>query len=119
MNLRRAQTLVGLLSLGCLLANGAFAADADAELLFAAQIKPLLKTKCLACHGDDEAKIKGGLDLRTRERMLEGGDSLLPAIVTGKPEVSPLYLAVTRAHDDWEAMPPKDNDRLSPEQIQY
>ena len=51
--------------------------------------------------------------------MLEGGDSLLPAVVAGKPEASPLYLAATREHDEWEAMPPKDNDRLSKAQIEY
>ena len=28
------------------------------------------KAKCLACHGEDEAKIKGGLDLRTQAAML-------------------------------------------------
>ncbi len=91
----------------------------EAELLFAARIEPLLKTKCLACHGDDEEKIKGGLDLRTRATMLEGGDSLKPAVVAGRPEESPLYLGVTRAHDDWEPMPPKENDRLTSEQIAY
>src|SRR5688572_20175987 len=51
--------------------------------------------------------------------MLEGGDSLTPAVMAGKPEESPMYLAVSRAHDVWEAMPPKDNDRLSEEQIGY
>ena len=33
---------------------------------------------------------------------------------------SPLYLAVTRAHEaDWSAMPPKENDKLSAEQVGY
>src|SRR5687768_11129917 len=88
----------------------------DAEQLFVAKIEPLLKTKCLACHGENEEKIKGGLDLRTRAEMLIGGDSGEPSLVPGKPEKSPLYLAATRTHEDWEAMPPKDNDRLSAEQ---
>src|SRR5205085_7991910 len=35
------------------------------------------------------------------------------------PEESPLYLAVTRQHDEWEAMPPKENDRLTAEQLAY
>ncbi len=91
----------------------------EAELLFVGKIQPLLQSKCLACHGDDEAKIKGGLDLRTRAEMLFGGDSLKPAVVGGRPEESPLLLAVQRTHADWEPMPPKDNDRLSAQQIEH
>jgi mono/diheme cytochrome c family protein len=99
------------------ISNVAPAADESAEQLFVARIQPLLKTKCFACHGEDEEKIKGGLDLRTRAAMLEGGDSLIPAFVAGKPQESPIYLAATREHDTFEAMPPKDNDRLSREQV--
>jgi hypothetical protein len=83
-------------------------ADEKAEQLFVRRIVPLLAGKCLACHGQDEAKIKGGLDLRSLAAVLEGGDSGLPAPVPGKPEESPLYLAATRTHDDWEPMPPKE-----------
>src|SRR5688500_8116190 len=117
MNRLRAQCFAGMFVVA--LAQAAGASDVEAEQLFVGRIMPLLKTKCLACHGEDEAKIKGGLDLRTRAAMLEGGDSLTAAVVAGKPEESPLYLAVTRVHDAWEAMPPKDNDRLSGEQIAY
>ena len=94
-----------------------FAADADA--LFVRRVLPLLQEKCLACHGKDEAKIKGGLDLRTRAELLLGGDSDKPAIVSGQPNESPLYLAVTRTHADFEAMPPKEADKLSAEQIDW
>ena len=96
------------------------AADEKAELLFVRRIAPLFAEKCLACHGKDEAKIKGGLDLRTLAATLKGGDSAKPAIVAGKPEASPLYLAVTRAHDDdWKAMPPKEADKLYAEQVTW
>ncbi len=95
------------------------AATADAEALFVRRVQPLLQDKCLACHGRDEEKIKGGLDLRTRASTLEGGDSFKPAVVAGAPDKSPLYLAVTRDHADWEAMPPKENDALTPEQRTY
>ena len=90
---------------------------ADSEELFVRRIVPLLHEKCLACHGQDAAKIKGGLDMRTRASTLKGGDSKKPGFIGGKPKESPLYLAVTRTHDDWEAMPPKEADKLSPEQI--
>ena len=44
----------------------AASAPPTGDELFVHRVLPVLKTKCLACHGDDEAKIKGGLDLRTR-----------------------------------------------------
>ncbi len=98
------------------LAAPAFAA-ADAETLFVRRVAPLLKQKCLACHGDDESKLKGGLDLRTRAETLFGGDSGKPAIVPGEADASPLLLAALRTSDAWEAMPPKEAEKLSPEQI--
>ncbi len=91
----------------------------SAEELFARRIQPLFKEKCLACHGDDPKKIKGGLDMRTRAALLKGGESEKPAIVPGQPDASPLWLAVTREHEaeNWAAMPPKENDQLTKEQL--
>jgi mono/diheme cytochrome c family protein len=103
-----------------LVTNGAdslHAEGAEAEQLFVRRIIPLFHEKCLACHGKDEAKIKGGFDLRSLEAVMKGGDSELPGIVSGKPEESPLYLASTREHGDWEAMPPKEADQLYAEQL--
>jgi len=88
----------------------------EAEALFVRRVLPMMQDKCLSCHGRDEEKLKGGLDLRTLAGTLEGGDSFKPSLVPGRPDDSPLYLAVTRDHSDWEAMPPKDNDALTPEQ---
>lgn len=94
-------------------------ADEKGEMLFVRRINPLFQEKCLACHGNDEAKIKGELDLRTLAALLKGGESGKPSLVPGKPEESPLYLAVTRRHDDWEAMPPKEADKLHAEQVTW
>ncbi|MDO8540513.1 MAG: PSD1 and planctomycete cytochrome C domain-containing protein [Opitutaceae bacterium] len=91
----------------------------EAEQVFVQHVQPLFKAKCLPCHGEDEEKMKGGFDLRTRATMLEGGDSFTPAVVAGRPDESPLYLAVTRGHSDWEPMPPKENDRLLDDQIAH
>src|SRR4051794_16144533 len=82
---------------------------AEAERLFQQTVLPLLKQKCLACHGEDLKKIKGELDLRTRAGMLKGGKSGSPALVPGDPEKSPLYVGVTR-RDEALVMPPKEND---------
>ena len=68
----------------------ALAQDTDAEMLFVRRVAPLFHDKCLACHGKDEAKIKGGLDMRTLASTLKGGDSKLPGLAAGKPEESPL-----------------------------
>ncbi|MFM6130121.1 MAG: c-type cytochrome domain-containing protein, partial [Sphaerospermopsis kisseleviana] len=90
---------------------------ADTEQLFVRRIAPLFHEKCLACHGNDEAEIKGGLDMRSLTGVLKGGDSEVPALAVGKPEESPIYLAALRTHDDWEAMPPKEAEKLYPEQL--
>jgi len=87
------------------------------EQLFVRRIAPLLAEKCLACHGQAGEKIKGGFDLRSRAATLRGGDSGKPGFFTGEPERSPLYLAISRTHADWEPMPPKEADKLTAEQI--
>ena len=103
-----------------LVGSWANAVEVPADVLFARKIQPLFKVKCLTCHGDDPEKLKGDLDMRTRAGLLKGGESEESALVPGKAIASPLYLAVTRAHeDDWSAMPPKENDKLSAEQIGY
>jgi len=93
--------------------------QAKVELLFAFKIQPLFSARCLACHGNDVTNLQGDLDLRTAEGLQEGGESGLSSVTAGKPLESPLYLAVSRRHDDWSAMPPKESDRLSDEDIAY
>jgi len=89
---------------------------ADAEQLFAVKILPLVKARCFACHGNDPDEIKGGFDMRSRRGMLQGGESDEPALVPGRPQESPLWLATK-----WERleMPPKENDRLNGKQIEW
>ena len=60
--------------------------------------------------------LKGEFDLRTRAAAIKGGESGEPAIVPGQPDKSPLYRAVTW-EDDTLQMPPKENDRLTAEQV--
>ena len=103
----------------CLALGAAPLCATEADTHFVRRVWPLLKEKCLSCHGDDEAKIKGGLDLRTRAELMLGGDSDKPAIIAGKPDLSPLILAVLRQSEDFEPMPPKEPDRLSAQQIDW
>ncbi|MEE2947422.1 MAG: PSD1 and planctomycete cytochrome C domain-containing protein [Verrucomicrobiota bacterium] len=94
------------------------AANKEGERLFALNVRAVISAKCLACHGEDGEKLKGDLDLSTRTAMMRGGGSEEAAVVPGKPLTSPLYLAVTRKHeDDWSAMPPKENDKLTDDQL--
>ncbi len=57
--------------------------------------------------------------MRSLANVLKGGDSGESAIVAGKPADSPLYLATLRKGDDWKAMPPKENDKLYAEQMDW
>ena len=88
---------------------------AAAEELFALRIQPLLAEKCIACHGKDPDMVEGGLNLLSRDGLLVVGDSGEPAIHPGSAEKSLLYGAI-RWQDGLE-MPPKENDRLTEEQI--
>ncbi|WP_419190110.1 PSD1 and planctomycete cytochrome C domain-containing protein [Stieleria marina] len=87
--------------------------DVKEAKLFTLKILPLLKEKCLGCHGADPNDIKGDYDVRNREVLLAGGESDEPAIIPGKPDESPFYEAIM-----WDGMemPPKENDRLTEEQ---
>ncbi len=95
----------------------ASADEADAERMFARRIARVLQDKCVACHGADEDFFEGSLDLRTSDGATRGGDSGEPAIVPGRPDQSPLYLAATGEHDQWSPMPPKEAEQLDPEQL--
>ena len=91
----------------------------DAEQLFALKVHPLLAQKCLACHGDEEDKIKGDFDMRTRMSMLKGGSTFAgEVLILGKGDESLLYRSTTRTVEDFE-MPPKEADQLSEEEQQW
>jgi len=87
----------------------------DAERLFALKVAPLLKSKCLGCHGEKPDDLKGDLDVRSLAGLLKGGESGDPSLVPGQPEQSLLFSAIK--WDGYE-MPPKENDRLTDAQIE-
>ncbi len=88
----------------------------EGEKLFALHVKPLLAERCLACHGANPEEIEGGLDLRSREGLLAGGDSFEEEVViVGDGLHSLLYVTTTRQEEGYE-MPPKEADRLTQEQ---
>jgi len=87
------------------------------DAYFVHEVQPLLQSKCLSCHGEDPANLEGGLDLRTAAGLAMGGEEHAELIVSGRPEFSPLYQAVTREDPDF-AMPPREREALTEEEIQ-
>jgi mono/diheme cytochrome c family protein len=66
---------------------GASYGESVHEPLFT-EVRPLLETKCLACHGGGKTN-RSGFDLATRDGLLRGGDNG-PAVVPGKAQESAL-----------------------------
>ncbi|MFL2436898.1 MAG: c-type cytochrome domain-containing protein, partial [Verrucomicrobiales bacterium] len=87
------------------------------EKLFSLQVRKILSSKCISCHGADN-KIKGGLNLTSLNNLMQGGDSGEPSITPKEPDSSPLFLSISRHEQSgWKAMPPKENDKLTDIQI--
>ncbi|WP_397386060.1 DUF1549 domain-containing protein, partial [Prosthecobacter sp.] len=55
---------------------------AAAPVMFEKDVRPILKTHCFQCHGE-EGEMKGGLDVRLARFILKGGKDG-PVIVPGK-----------------------------------
>jgi mono/diheme cytochrome c family protein len=108
MPLRTLRPCVLILLVGCARAAAAEPAGSDA-VRFETHVRPLLKAHCFRCHGgEDEAK--GGLDLRLRRLMADGGDSG-SAIAPGHKEQSLVYQRIASGE-----MPPVDL-KLTAEQV--
>ena len=92
----------------------------EAERLFTLKVLPLLSEKCFGCHGIDpktgKEKFKGELDMRSREASWKGGEAIDNLLVPGSSAKSFRMTAVKWEDEDYE-MPPKENDRLTEEQI--
>jgi hypothetical protein len=79
---------------------------------FHREVRPILESACVECHGIE--KQKGGLRLDTLAYAQKGGDSG-PALVAGNLEDSLLLDRIFLPADDDEIMPP-ENGPLSPSQ---
>jgi hypothetical protein len=76
--------------------------DTDDEIDFNAEIRPILNTKCISCHGG--VQEKSGFSLFSREDALRPTDSGKPAIIPGNPDDSELIKRVLSEDPD-ERMP--------------
>lgn len=97
----------------CLVASASAYSD-DALPSFEKHIQPFFKTYCLGCHnGDDDSK--GGLDLRTYQTLVDGGNGG-DAFVAGKSAESRLVRMMLGTAKP--KMPPKDSKQPKSEEIE-
>jgi len=116
-------SLKQVLPVAIVLAGSAWGASAaDAKLdpkqleFFEKRIRPVLASACYDCHSTaPDAKVKGGLVVDSKEGLLKGGDSG-PSVVPGNPKKSLLIEAVEYHNKDLK-MPPKEDNRLTDEQV--
>jgi len=83
---------------------------------FNSQIQPILSENCYACHGPDEAKVKGELRLDDRDLAMKGGESG-KAIVPGDAGKSLILERIQHSDPDELMPPPEKKERLKPEQV--
>ncbi len=84
-------------------------AQAEDSVDFVTQVKPILETSCVRCHGPahGSSHAKGGLQLDSKAAAFKGGTDGV-VIVPGDPAKSPLYTSTVLPLDDDNKMPPKD-----------
>ena len=85
------------------------AADEPVDVVFETHIRPILKSNCFHCHGEED-KVEGKLDLRLARFLVKGGDNG-PSIVPGQVDQSPLLQRIRSGE-----MPPGEK-KLTPQQI--
>ncbi len=95
--------------------GGTASVHAASAVEFDEHIRPLLEANCFKCHGEKKQKSKLRLD--TPGHIRKGGESGEPVFVAGKRAESHLFKLVSRVDPD-EAMPPKEKDQLSKEEIE-
>lgn len=75
----------------------------DSLIVFEHLIKPLLESKCNSCH--NENKLKGGLNLTSKELIIEGGENG-DVISSGDVYESEIFKRVILPSTSKKAMPP-------------
>lgn len=85
--------------------------SAEAAEFFEREVRPLLLENCIGCHSQAVNKVKGGLNMDSRQSLIEGGDSGA-GIDLQSPDKSLILEAVRRQSIE---MPP--DKPLSPQQV--
>ena len=82
--------------------------------IYKEEIKPLLQTRCVSCHGS--LKQKGGLRLDSESFIKKGGKNEI-ALVAGDLIKSKMYVYMLLPLEDEKHMPPKGKHQLSATEI--
>ncbi len=85
---------------------------AAAGVSYMRDIAPLLESRCVECHGGDDAEA--GLDLSSHAGILAGGDYAGPAVIPGAPDNSPMVFHIRGIY---EPKMPKDGEELAEEEL--
>src|SRR5439155_14943663 len=105
--------LTAALGLGaCLTTTVSAAADEPGVAFFKKDVRPLLETRCLKCHGGGE-KVKGGLRLTSRDEVMKGGE--LGRVIDSEKAADSLLLRAINYRDEKLQMPP--DGKLPPEAV--
>src|ERR1043165_5212468 len=99
-----------LISALVLLFGAMLCAAENAPLTFEHDVRPILKTHCILCHGEEE-KPKGGVDLRLRRFMDEPLDGGVLIVTPGKPEASEMVRLIR------EGEMPKKGKKVTPAEL--
>jgi mono/diheme cytochrome c family protein len=116
--------LTWILTATALLTGGSLQAKLSAEKIaalppaasrtvsFRADIKPILETSCVKCHG--KGKSKGGFNLDVRESLLKGGDSGASVVIGNSGES---YLIELVSGFNLDSIMPEKGTKLTPLQV--
>lgn len=96
------------------LVPGLMAQSQEGIDFFESKIRPVLAKQCYACHSSKTKVAQGGLYVDSKDSLLKGGKSGVPAVVPGKPEQSLMILALRHANNDLKMPPGK---QLSKEEL--
>lgn len=97
-------------------ASEANSTQAIATVDFNTQIRPIISSKCFACHGPDEGSRKAKLRLDVRSEAIKERDGVR-AIVPGDPAASEVVRRITATDPDEVMPPPKTGHKLAEAEI--
>jgi hypothetical protein len=85
----------------------------QSDVDFKTEIRPILSNRCFACHGPDEEKIEGGLQLDSFTTATKAADSGSLAIVPGKASESEMIRRILSTDEGERMPPPHFGDKLT------
>ena len=79
--------------------------NSERDNLFALKVEPILRKRCLKCHGPE--KQNGDYRVDDMKLLFAGGESEETAVVPGNPGDSNLIRGIILPEDDDYVMPPE------------